>query len=454
MNPLNEFINSLSTKLPAYTPSNSFTKKTEPLNMTLAPQGPVKPKSTSVSSNPSATSTVKPVIQASTSSVTNPKSQFVDSLSTQDAYDKVTGARTSYGASLGLPDMIGGKPVSTSKENITGTTITPVPKEDPYQKYLQSLFDPKQAEIARGNITALNERTSAEILRNREREDELRKNKIGQLERGQTYQLGEEQRLSNRSLADLAIAKGASVDTLNQIMSAGKEAYGMTQPIEVGGVLYQKGADGNYTPLTGIDSDAEQFTLGKDQIRYDAQGNIIASGISSSGVGGASYIAGADPTVDSWVKWVQSGGDVGKVPEEYRNQVVQGISSTAKPQSEISKQVVTTIGELLASPALSKIFGPIDQFVGGLVGPEAVLVKNKYNQLKGLLSLDNIKYLKGTGAISDAEQRLLANAASALGRNLYGEQARQELIKLRDGLSNIQGESSGGTTGDGGLFDW
>jgi len=81
---------------------------------------------------------------------------------------------------------------------------------------------------------------------------------------------------------------------------------------------------------------------------------------------------------------------------------------------------------------------------------DAALAKNKYDQLKGLLSLDNIKYLKGTGAISDAEQRLLANAASALGRNLGNEQARQVLTQLRDDLTALQGQ--GGQSQGGEMF--
>ncbi len=108
----------------------------------------------------------------------------------------------------------------------SGSTPPPVatPKS-PYLTYLESLFDPKKLEMAQSNITSLNERTSRELLRSREREDELRQNKIGQLDTGQRYQLGENERLSNRSLADLAIAKGANTDVYDQMIAAGKSVY-------------------------------------------------------------------------------------------------------------------------------------------------------------------------------------------------------------------------------------
>lgn len=42
----------------------------------------------------------------------------------------------------------------------------------------------------------------------------------------------------------------------------------------------------------------------------------------------------------------------------------------------------------------------------------------KYDQLKGLMSLDFAKYLKGSGQISDAERKLLADSATSLNRKL------------------------------------
>jgi len=63
------------------------------------------------------------------------------------------------------------------------------------------------------------------------------------------------------------------------------------------------------------------------------------------------------------------------------------------------------------------------------------LAANQFEQLKGILSLGEREKLKGTGAISDYESKLLANSASALGRNLSEEDFKAELEKVRDILS-------------------
>lgn len=227
-------------------------------------------------------------------------------------------------------------------------------------------------------------------------------------------------RMSNQELADLALRESAAARTA-----------GVYQAADTAGKK-------------------EGFSLGKDQVRYEFNPETgsyeavgLGGGSGAEGMGGG-YTAGSNPTIDSYIKAIQDGtAKISDIPDEYKDVVMQGLSSTQKPQSEISKQAVTVIGELLANPKLDRIFGPADQFVGGIFG-EAALAKNKYDQLKGLLSLDNIKYLKGTGAISDAEQRLLANAASALGRNLGNTEARKVLTQLRDDLTALQ--SQGGQT--------
>jgi hypothetical protein len=62
----------------------------------------------------------------------------------------------------------------------------------------------------------------------------------------------------------------------------------------------------------------------------------------------------------------------------------------------------------------------------------------KFDQLKANLSLENISKLKGTGAISDAEQMLLANAASALRRDGDKDKLIEELDRLEKNLKATQ----------------
>ena len=63
-----------------------------------------------------------------------------------------------------------------------------------------------------------------------------------------------------------------------------------------------------------------------------------------------------------------------------------------------------------------------------------------FNNLKALLSLDNIKYLKGQGQISDAERLLLAQASSRLDRSLSGKEFDKVLT---DVVKSLSGEPAG-----------
>lgn len=62
----------------------------------------------------------------------------------------------------------------------------------------------------------------------------------------------------------------------------------------------------------------------------------------------------------------------------------------------------------------------------------------KFDQLKSLLSLESISKLKGTGAISDAEQMLLANSATALRRDGDKNKLLDELDTLRNEVADKQ----------------
>lgn len=74
-----------------------------------------------------------------------------------------------------------------------------------------------------------------------------------------------------------------------------------------------------------------------------------------------------------------------------------------------------------------------------LPGSEGALALNTYEQLRGLLSLENREKLKGSGAISDFEAKVLDKAASRLGRNLSNEQFEQVLDEL---IAELSGGSS------------
>lgn len=179
------------------------------------------------------------------------------------------------------------------------------------------------------------------------------------------------------------------------------------------------------------------FTLGKDQVRYDANGKQVATGPSTTDTTtSGTYTAGANPTVDAYIKGIQNGTyKPSDVPDKYQSLVAQGLGKSGPKTSEATQNVLSVIDSLLANPAVTQISGPIGQFTGGLLGGQGALAKNYYNQLQGMLSLANRQQLKGSGAISDFEFKVLSQAASSLGRNLSDADFVAELQKLKDKLS-------------------
>lgn len=170
----------------------------------------------------------------------------------------------------------------------------------------------------------------------------------------------------------------------------------------------------------GAELDANApFTLGQDQVRYGADGKPLAVGLSSNtgGVGTGVYTLGSNPTVDAFVKGIQNGTyKPSDIPDEYKALVAQGMSASQPAISETSTGAVSVINELLANPAIDRLAGLSSIFPiipGGDAAEAATLAK----QLKGILSLENREQLKGSGAISDFEFKVLGQAASALGIN-------------------------------------
>lgn len=117
--------------------------------------------------------------------------------------------------------------------------------------------------------------------------------------------------------------------------------------------------------------------------------------------------------------------------------------SKGKEKSETSKNILSLVDQLLKRKT-----GPItgiSQIEAMIPGTEAQRTVNLYDQMKGILSLENRTLLKGSGAISDYEAKVLEKAASAIGRNLSDSDFRAELQKLKTELS--------GSTGSTGLDD-
>jgi len=190
------------------------------------------------------------------------------------------------------------------------------------------------------------------------------------------------------------------------------------------------------------------FTLGENQRRYDAQGNLIASGPEGSADGGD-------------YKFQKVGNDLYRVEDDGSLTKVTPQEATEK-NNELVKTALSSIDELVtfdeagnatlrdtAKFAIGK--SSIFNFIPGTKGADA---KAKIQQLKDNLSLSMIPYLKGTGAISDAEQRMLAGAASSISTSLSEEGFANEIAKIRRKLTEVMnGQGDMGNWMDGGGVD-
>jgi hypothetical protein len=101
----------------------------------------------------------------------------------------------------------------------------------------------------------------------------------------------------------------------------------------------------------------------------------------------------------------------------------------------------------LASTILGKSDTNAFKSVVGLKGPsniipgtEAQTVKANIDQLLGLLSLENRQKLKGSGAISDYESKILQQSASSLNRSMPEADFVNELKRVGGVLKSAAGQ--------------
>lgn len=192
------------------------------------------------SANPSATS---PARNTYVNNVANNQSQQSSSVD--------TGGRLILNGQM-VPQGVSGidyeNSLAKTNNNIPSTNNPPTsPAKSSYVSMLEKIYNPDALTTAYSNQTALDKRRADELLRARNAEDVIRKNDIGQLESGLNYGLNENARLSNKSLADIAIAQDAESNYINRILGAGQQLQDLSKPVSVsqGESLIQ------YNPDTG-----------------------------------------------------------------------------------------------------------------------------------------------------------------------------------------------------------
>ncbi len=209
------------------------------------------------------------------------------------------------------------------------------------------------------------------------------------------------------------------------------------------------------------------YTLGTNEVRYDGKGNVIARGpaaASSSGAGaGGTYVPGENPTVDSWAQRISDGNakitDIPAAQAGLRNAVVvalqaQGTDLTGHPTTtELGKNSLAAAQELLkklddrngtGAVGGTSIFNAI-----ALPGSKDKNFQIDFQNLKDMLSLDGVRYLKGQGAVSDAERALLASAVTKLNLAQSEGDFRTTLTSLINTLANGSNSTNDAAAGGG-----
>jgi len=189
------------------------------------------------------------------------------------------------------------------------------------------------------------------------------------------------------------------------------------------------------------------FSLSEGEKRYDAQGNLIASGgAKTSTSGGTSSSGNLSPLAQA----VQNGYvNIEQLTPTQRGQVAAELAQSGLPsgRQQALQTNLASVDALINNPNKNRVSGFIQGKLRlGNLDPNAQLAINQFNQIKGILSLENRQQLKGSGAISDFEFRVLSDAADALGRNLKDADFNTQLQKVRDVFAgkykNIGGQTN------------
>lgn len=447
----NQFVNSLQKKPSTTTTPFYPTPTGQPLNN--PPASTAKSNFTNnfgsnISSNAGATGTTGTVIKPPT--IKSPAAQtFINS---QLPPKNADGSYTSTGgATIGAD----GKIITSAPQptNITtgtsSTDSTPNATDTAFAAYLKSLqpsADVTNAKTAYNYFIA-NETKSVNGLEGQGRGIPL------------TLVRGQEEKLKNQSDPEatrLQNAIGIAQDDQTNTTNATKALYD-----------YQTNKDKNATTSAGdAITNNKPFAVGDDTYAYNSTtGQYDKTGTNktaSTSAGGFSLSPGEN-RYDASGKLIASGGPKPLSQAQETAQIANTDKEKAAQQS--ASQSIGLVNNLLSGDVYKNITGvsqgPLGLPIGnlgtlGIFNQKAV---NDYDQLQGLLKLGIRGLLKGQGAVSDFEGRILGQAASDLGRNLSNGDFKQALLKIRGVLQTNNGgdtnvivkDKNGKTIGQGAL---
>jgi len=328
-------------------------------------------------------------------------------------------------------------------------------KQDPeYLKYLRSLENPteatnlqKQRENALKALTDIQTKKEQQDTDARRRYEELL-DESGGLKSGAQQSASMDRRRSEQELADIALQESAAARTA-----------GVYNDLYTEQLANEK---------------KEGFNLGANDTRYEWDPETKTYKQYGGGTGEAigSYSRGADPVADSWVSFVNGGGDISKVPDQYKNIVVQGLTptgpGTASPyQQERATRTIQSVDDLMGrvSPWTTG-FGSL---LSKIPATDARDFQADLNTLKSSVAFSELTAMReasktggALGAISDKELILLESALGALDAGQSAANLQKNLQQIKDSIARWQqavnqysgGGSMGGNEVGDPLFDF
>ncbi len=128
------------------------------------------------------------------------------------------------------------------------------------------------------------------------------------------------------------------------------------------------------------------------------------------------------------------------IEQQKANQSDPNTPAAAAKNATDAASSMNIINQLINNPSVGAISGSVGQYKPSLIlGQGGNLAKNQYEQIKGMLALENRSKLKGQGAVSDFEGKTLESAASSLGRNLGDAEFVNQLKQIRGAIATSHG---------------
>jgi LAS superfamily LD-carboxypeptidase LdcB len=258
---------------------------------------------------------------------------------------------------------------------------------------------------------------------------------------------GQQESMENRALAlaeplqakaaRLEAKRLSSQNASKFALERADKAASANQPIEIGGNLVRKKADGSYESVYSAPAKpSEGFTLGEGQKRYDATGNLIASG--------------PDKTVaNEGIKIVKIDGT------DYQMNADGSLTKPSVPDSaptteKVAKadDVIFKIDGLLNNANLSKAIGPVSSNVPNILRSGARNdVDAAIKQLIAGVAIENLALLKGP--MSDKDVAFIKEASSGLNTNMSEEGFKAQLTALKNKFQEIKNKAQTASTPSG-----